>query len=257
MRTQIHQVMDAGIFSIGFWVAHWLRAHFSGMTIFGYNLLAENTTGLPPYDWMYLVIGFGAPLVLETQGFYKRSVLAPRHVTAWLLLKACVFLTIGMVLIFYMSRTVTPRGVILLFGPVSFLLIFLKEELVRRGYKSKFGQAQLKKRLILIGSREDTARLKNEIGEKAREEIQIVSEFDLNETSIEKLLHFIHEHSVNGVLINAKHTLFGQVEKAILACELEGVETWLVADFFKTQISRTSFDDFYGRPVLVFHSGPE
>ena len=35
------------------------------------------------------------------------------------------------------------------------------------------------------------------------------------------------------------------------------METWLVADFFKTQISRTSFDDFYGRPVLVFHSGPE
>ena len=38
---------------------------------------------------------------------------------------------------------------------------------------------------------------------------------------------------------------------------VEGVEAWLVADFFKTQISRTSFDDFYGRPVLVFRSTPE
>ena len=43
----------------------------------------------------------------------------------------------------------------------------------------------------------------------------------------------------------------------IRACELEGVEVWLIADFFKTQISRTSFDDFYGRPVLVFRSAPE
>jgi exopolysaccharide biosynthesis polyprenyl glycosylphosphotransferase len=67
----------------------------------------------------------------------------------------------------------------------------------------------------------------------------------------------LHEHSANGVIINAKHTYFGQVEKAIQACELEGVEAWLVADFFKTQISRTSFDDFYGRPVMVFRTVPE
>jgi exopolysaccharide biosynthesis polyprenyl glycosylphosphotransferase len=35
------------------------------------------------------------------------------------------------------------------------------------------------------------------------------------------------------------------------------VEAWLVADFFKTQISRTTFDDFYGRPVMVFRTTPE
>ena len=29
------------------------------------------------------------------------------------------------------------------------------------------------------------------------------------------------------------------------------------ADFFQTQVSRTSFDDFFGRPVLVFRSAPE
>ncbi len=100
-------------------------------------------------------------------------------------------------------------------------------------------------------------RLRREIAVKAEQEVEILAEFDLNETSTEQLLHFLHEHSVNGVIVNAKHSYFGQVEKAILACELEGVETWLVADFFKTQISRTSFDDFYGRPMLVFHSGPE
>jgi len=57
--------------------------------------------------------------------------------------------------------------------------------------------------------------------------------------------------------LNAKHIYFGQVEKAIQTCELEGVEAWLVADFFQTQISRTSFDDLYGRPVLVFRHAPE
>ena len=80
---------------------------------------------------------------------------------------------------------------------------------------------------------------------------------DLNETPVQRLVELLHEHSVNGVILSAKHAYFEQVEAAIRACELEGVEAWLVADFFKTQISRTSFDDFYGWPVLVFRSTPE
>jgi exopolysaccharide biosynthesis polyprenyl glycosylphosphotransferase len=59
------------------------------------------------------------------------------------------------------------------------------------------------------------------------------------------------------VLLSAKHTFFGQIEKAIQACELEGVEAWLLADFFNTQVSQTTFDDLNGRPMLVFRSTPE
>jgi exopolysaccharide biosynthesis polyprenyl glycosylphosphotransferase len=155
------------------------------------------------------------------------------------------------------TKTVAPRGIMILFGPLAFLLVFAKEEFFRVAYKIRFGQPQFRKRMILIGAKEDNAKLREEITRKSQAEIEVVAELDLNESSIEELLQILHEYGVNGVLINAKHTFFGQVEKAILACELEGVETWLVADFFKTQISRTSFDDFHGRPILVFHSGPE
>ena len=67
----------------------------------------------------------------------------------------------------------------------------------------------------------------------------------------------LHEHSINGVILSARHAYFEQAEAVIKACEVEGVEAWLVADFFATQISRTTFDDFYGRPVMVFRSTPE
>jgi lipopolysaccharide/colanic/teichoic acid biosynthesis glycosyltransferase len=49
-----------------------------------------------------------------------------------------------------------------------------------------------------------------------------------------------------------KHTYFEQVENVIKACELEGVEVWLVADFFSTQISRTSLDELLGPPAAHF-----
>ena len=91
----------------------------------------------------------------------------------------------------------------------------------------------------------------------SHESIEILAEVDLDHTSVEKLVELLHEHSVNGVILSAKHTMFGQVERVIQACELEGVEVWLLADFFKTQISQTALDDFEGRPMLVFRSTPE
>src|SRR6185503_1705034 len=87
--------------------------------------------------------------------------------------------------------------------------------------------------------------------------IDFVGDLDINDTGVKELVALLHKTSPDSVVINAKHTFFGQVEKAILACEREGIEAWLVADFFKTQISRTTLDDLHGRPVLVFRSTPE
>jgi exopolysaccharide biosynthesis polyprenyl glycosylphosphotransferase len=69
------------------------------------------------------------------------------------------------------------------------------------------------------------------------------------------LVTALHEHSINAVVIAARQTFFDRVERAIRACELEGIECWLLADFFETKISETSVDRFYGRPVLVFRCG--
>jgi exopolysaccharide biosynthesis polyprenyl glycosylphosphotransferase len=87
--------------------------------------------------------------------------------------------------------------------------------------------------------------------------IEIVAELDLNNTPVEQLVQMLHDHAINGVILSARHAYFEQAEAIIRACEMEGVEAWLVADFFATQISRTTFDDFYGRPVMVFRSTPE
>ncbi|MCX6912073.1 MAG: sugar transferase, partial [Verrucomicrobia bacterium] len=122
---------------------------------------------------------------------------------------------------------------------------------------SKLAQEQYRRRVILVGASDETARMEAELKSKSAPEIEILARVDLNQTTVPRLVEMLHEHSVNGVILSAKHAYFEQVEAAIRACELEGVEAWLVADFFKAQISRTSFDDFYGWPVLVFRSTPD
>jgi exopolysaccharide biosynthesis polyprenyl glycosylphosphotransferase len=100
--------------------------------------------------------------------------------------------------------------------------------------------------------------MKSELMEKAAgDSIEVVGEVDINNTTIDQLVERVHQRSPNGVILCAKHTYFGQVEQAIQACEREGVEVWLVAEFFRTQISRTSFDELMGRPVMVFRTVPE
>ncbi len=253
IRTQVHQVMDACLFAIAFWLAYVLRANPDIIDLFG----LDDVFPFNSYLWVLLVLVLVSPLILEAQGFYNRPVLCRRRMTAWLLFRACLFASLGLILSLFLFRTLIARGVVVLFGFISFGLVFAKEEFLRWLRRSSLAQAQYRRRFILVGAPEETRQMRAELAEKMQQEAEVLTELDLSRDSVEQLVELLHEHSVNGVIFSARHSYFEQIEAAIRACELEGVEAWLVADFFRTQISRTSFDDLHGWPVLVFRSTPD
>jgi exopolysaccharide biosynthesis polyprenyl glycosylphosphotransferase len=250
--TQILQLKDAALFASALWVAHQFRAEWF-LPYFEKGEIESFTS----FAWLYLVIIPISPFILELQGYYQRPLFCPRHVTAWMLLKACTLMTFVVIVSMFLFKLTLARTVIMLFGPVSFALLFLSEELMRKIVRSRYAQTQLRKRVVLVGSPEDTLRLRKDLVTAGTDALDVVGELDINESGVKELVALLHKESPNSVIINAKHTFFGQIEKAVLACEQEGVEAWLVADFFKTQISRTSLDELHGRPVLVFRSAPE
>lgn len=252
-RTQIHQLMDACLFAFSFWLAYTLRASPDIIDLFSLDPVSP----VKDYAVLYLLLIPAAPLILEAQGFYNRPIFCSRRATMWPLFKGCLFTALGLILVLFLKKVLIARSVVIWFGFISFGLVFGKEELLRLARKSKLGQAQYRRRFILVGTSEETARMGLELKAHSQEEFEILAQLKLNETPVQRLVEILHEHSVNGVILSAKHSYFEQVEAVIRACELEGVEAWLVADFFKTQISHTGLDDFYGRPVLVFRSTPE
>jgi exopolysaccharide biosynthesis polyprenyl glycosylphosphotransferase len=252
IRMQIHQLMDACLFAIGFWLAYELRA--SETVIARFHL--DQISPFEDFVWFYLILIPTAPLILESQGFYSRPSLASRWTMVWPLFKGCFIATVGLIFVLFFFKLYPARWVVIWFGLISFALVCLKEELLRTAFKSKLAQGQYR-RFILAGAGEEIARMKRDLGPRRDTGLEIAAELDLSVVPAENLVHLLHEHSANGVMLSAKHTYFEQVETVIKACELEGVETWLVADFFHTQISRTTFDDFHGRPVMVFSSTPE
>ena len=90
IRMQIHQLMDACLFALGFWLAFELRA-VPGVIAF------LNLPAAPPgdlYFWIFLVLIPAAPMILEWQGFYNRPSVSPRVAILWPLLRACIITTV-------------------------------------------------------------------------------------------------------------------------------------------------------------------
>jgi exopolysaccharide biosynthesis polyprenyl glycosylphosphotransferase len=145
----------------------------------------------------------------------------------------------------------------IIFGAISFAVVWIKEEFLQFMLQSRITRDQYKRRVILAGTLGEIAKLRQMLKHQAADSMEIVAEFDLAQAPVPQLVELLHEHSVSGVFVSAKHTQLDRVESVIQLCELEGVEAWLVADFFATQIAHASFDEMFGHPLLVFRSTPE
>jgi len=258
IRAQFHQLADALLFAFSFWAAFALRADPRVAAWFGLDSISKATT-FDNLAWLYLALTIGSPLVLESQNFYNRAPLCPRGDFLWPLIKGCLLTTLGLAVATYAfhMNTIVPRGMATFFCFISFLTVWFKEELVRLVLLSKVAQSQLQRRFILVGSEKEITRMRAELDTRKDESVAIIAQFDLTANALPQLIEMLHEHSAFGVILNARHTYFEQVESVIKACELEGVEVWLVADFFSTQISRTTLDEILGHPLLIFRTAPE
>jgi exopolysaccharide biosynthesis polyprenyl glycosylphosphotransferase len=70
-------------------------------------------------------------------------------------------------------------------------------------------------------------------------------------------VELLHRHSASRVIFAGSHSHMNRLQEAIGACEIEGVEAWLLADFIKTSIAKPAFDMMGSRPMLVFRTTPE
>ncbi len=254
IRMQFQQLMDAGLFVIAYWVAHLARFQFPNDLIPGLAPIEPFTR----YFWLLMIIVPIGPMVLEGQGFYSHGPVSLNHRRIWQAAKACALTSVAVILVLFIFKThYVARSVPILFGGGSFALLVLRLWLMERWGNTELGRGQYRRRVILVGTEADAARVIDDLKGHPADEVDILACLDLNEEPLDRLEDLLHEHSANGVILSARHTLFGRIEKAVQICELEGVEAWLLADFFKTNISRTSMDDFCGRPTLVFQSAPE
>jgi exopolysaccharide biosynthesis polyprenyl glycosylphosphotransferase len=263
IRTQVHQLADACLFAASFWLAYVLRSNalftdwVNGLLPVVWHLDIIPPEMFKQVWWLYFALVPAAPLVLESQGFYNRPAVTSRPALLWPLLRGSILVTLGIVVLLFFFRAPAPRGVAFIFIVISCALVWLKEEILIAASRSPLAKAQYKRRVIVAGTAAEDSRLREMIKARGGDEVEVVAEFNLAESSMPKLIDLLHEHSASSVLISARHTSLERVETIVRLCETEGVEAWLIADFFATRIARASFDELFGHPLLVFRSTPE
>ena len=258
IENNISKFIDGLFFALSLWLAHGLRG-FLNVDLFGAESEIASFWGGPsgrPYIWISLLLLFTAPITLNTQGFYSQSYWTSRKQVFWLITKATMIVTLGIILGIFALKIQLTRSVIILFAIICIMLMLIKEEIWQFIQNKRIGRPDSQKRLILLGSESETREMLERIGDGKNKNYRVMMEFNINRDPINELVQNLHKHSANVVLINAGHTKFDLIEKVINACELEGVEVWLAADFFNTQIARTTVDDFQGVPLLVFQTTP-
>ena len=258
IENNISKLIDGLFFALSLWLAHGLRG-FLNVDLFGAESEIASFWGGQsgrPYIWISLLLLFTAPITLNTQGFYSQSYWTSRKQVFWLITKATMIVTLGIILGIFALKIQLTRSVIILFAIICIMLMLIKEEIWQFIQNKRMGRPDSQKRLILLGSESETREMLERIGDGKNKNYRVMMEFNINRDPINELVQNLHKHSANVVLINAGHTKFDLIEKVINACELEGVEVWLAADFFNTQIARTTVDDFQGVPLLVFQTTP-
>jgi exopolysaccharide biosynthesis polyprenyl glycosylphosphotransferase len=254
LLIQFNQLTDALLIAVVFWLAHALREELAFRDPVHFSLIAD----FRYYKWLYLVILPVYPFLLDLNGFYTRPHQMRRRLTLWMLIKSvsvCVLIVIATM--FFLGLSALSRGVIILFGAMSVVALFAKDSLFHTYLRLHARHRRLTRPVILVGSEDRNSEFERLLAEHPEWDFGVVAKIDPSQESLTKLPQMLHDQAISCVVFNVTQTHFSEVEKAILACEVEGVEAWLVADFVRTSIARATIDEFHGKPVLVFRTTPE
>jgi exopolysaccharide biosynthesis polyprenyl glycosylphosphotransferase len=254
LYVQFNQITDALLIAVVFWLAHALRENLAFYFPLRFTLIAD----FRYYKWLYLIILPLCPFLMDINGFYSRPHRMRRRLTLWILVKSvsiCALIVIAAM--YFLGLAGLSRGVIILFAIMTVAALFIKDLIFQAYLRLHAEHGRLARPVILVGSEDRNADFERLLEEHPEWDFAVVAKIDPSRESLERLPEMLHTQAVSCVVFNVTQTHFSEVEKAILACEVEGVEAWLVADFVRTSIARATIDDFHGKPVLVFRTTPE
>lgn len=253
INQQLLKATDAILLGAAFWLSHFLR--YNNMIIL--DGLVE-IGPFPEFLWMLAVIVPFAPFLLDLQGFYthpnerttSRSMQQIAAAGVWL------FVLIGAAVIF-LRLQVPSRSVLIIFAVLGPALLLVRERIQVALYRRSLKSGAIGERIIVAGEPASMEKLLAGFTPVQKLETRVVESVDLSEKNTEALVEALHRHSVGRVVLAFSRMDLDKVQKAIAACEAEGVEAWLSTEFIQTSIARPSFSNLGSRSMLVFRSTPE
>jgi exopolysaccharide biosynthesis polyprenyl glycosylphosphotransferase len=255
IRLQLNQLIDALLLGGVFWLCYTLR--HANLLVLPTDTLAE----IPSFEqflWILAVIMPFGPFLLELQGYYAH----PLEKTVWKSLQqiARAGIWLGLIVggaVIFLRLSVPSRSVLILFCLTAPGALIFKERVYAWHRLMRLKQGETGERIIMAGEQERMREIVRTLTVAQRLEVRIVERVDLEVCDVSELVSAIHRHSVGRVILAFSRLEMDKVQHAIEACEVEGVEAWLSADFIRTSVARPTYESLGGRPMLVFRATPD
>jgi len=259
--------IDGLITALSLWLAYfawWLLYQFFPL---GKEFHAKFTT----YAYLYLVIIPFFPLLYKRYGLYNSIGFKRLKQIALILGRSLIVGLAVLTIFFFVAKIQTvSRPLLLAFAGISFCLVFLKEAVILE-YFNYARRLERNFKNVLIGG----------VGEVARKAIKLIEDHPQWGYKIAGVVvpdSFGDRAEVNGYKVVGTYSQVSQiltagpydqvifavgrrhlheVEDPLHACELHGIDAWLIADFFQRAITKVKFEEFHNLPVLAFSSSPE
>ncbi|MGC3992292.1 MAG: sugar transferase [Chthoniobacteraceae bacterium] len=250
LNLQFQQFVDGALLVVTFWVAYVVRYYGAAY------LPLDQVPPFNEYRWvLFLLMPFG-PIMLEMQGFYSHVLQKTFFKSFLQIAKAALWLCVLVALCSFFFKLEIPRGAVLIYAALAVPALIIREKLSVLYLKSRARHGRLLENVLLVGTPEDIQVLRASFTTEQMLEMHIAGELDIAEEPIATLIEKLHVASISRVIFAGGHNQMNRLQEAINACETEGVEAWLMADFIKTSIARPDFDMFGSSPILVFRSTP-
>ncbi len=252
LNLQFLQIVDAFLVVLAYWAAHTVR--YMG---FGLHIFDTPIAQFKEFQWLLFVLVPFAPICLEARGFYEHA--AHKTVTKSLgqIGHAAIFLGLIIALSAYFLRlNVESRAVMPLFMLFATTLLLLRERASVARYRRRVKAGTFREAILLVGGAADVRAFRADFTPEQNLELEVVEEIDAETQPVATFIEALHKHTVGRVIFMSDHTQISRLQEYIAACEIEGVEAWLSADFLRTSIARPDFDAFGHKPMLVFRAAP-
>ena len=254
---QFLQLADAFLIGISLWLAHALRFY-----VLNYLVWFDDYPLEPQFANCYWMIAMSlplGPLALEYMDFYQTqppiSWLKSVGRIAWALFLVLVAI-FTCVVIFHIPQPTISRTALGLFYLLALGLLTIRSITFRLWLRQRGARVHLRQYILLCGSPEDRVKWRNRFVQQQGRNFEIKAEFDLRKDGLDRFIETLHDEMVDIVIFSLQEKIIPQIQEALLACEAEGVEAWVSADFIQTLFTRVQFDQFAGQPLLIYRTAP-
>jgi exopolysaccharide biosynthesis polyprenyl glycosylphosphotransferase len=254
---QFLQLADAFIIGFALWLAHAMRFYVLSKVI-----LFDDAPMEPQFANCYWMIALAlplGPLVLEYMGFYQPqpsvSSLTTLGRIAWAMFLVLVVI-FTCVIVFRVPQNSISRTALGLFFLISTGLLSVRAVGFRQWLSRRGSRIHLRQYILLCGQKRDREIWKQRFLLQPGRNFEIKAEFDLRKEGLDRFIETLHVETVDIVVFGLEENLIPQMREALLACEAEGIEAWVSADFIQTLFTRVQFDQFAGQPLLIYRTAP-